>query len=261
MDFGPMAKFFLFVFTVLLSLSLGLFVGQNYFIDSKATKTSESSTFDTSTLSFNLDLKTGFKEKFNFVMDKIFAQDKIKSSDSVNAKDSDENSADTFNESNKNMETGNTSNNESKNEKVTQQIKDLHQGFGVDLETSESVADETKAKSETSSTQAESHVVKTIKTKPVSGLKISAPDETKTGSSLTGWVIQVGAFQEETDALKVEQQVKESKFPFYYYKTEIKGKTWYRVNVGPFQNLNEATNFKQSKKVHDKFKGAFVRKL
>ena len=97
--------------------------------------------------------------------------------------------------------------------------------------------------------------VKKVATKP------TRFDDVDEEGAKSGWVIQVAAFQERGDADKVDLQITRAGFPSYIYRTKINGQTWYRINVGPFSTVTEATNFKQSQKVHTKFKGAFVRKL
>ncbi len=206
-----MAKFFLFFFTVLLSLSLGLFVGQNYFLSTDSTNTSVSNNDS------NVSLNFGFKERFNSVMNSIFASEKIKP-----------------------LEPEKIIKETESPQNYSQEIKDLHKEYGVSLESAE------KEKPKAELPKAE-------------GLKISSNEAE--GSAQKGWVIQVGAFQAESDALNIEQKVKELGFPFYYYKADVKGQKWYRVNIGPFETLPEATQFKKTKNVQSKFKDAFVRQL
>lgn len=170
-----------------------------------------------------------FKEKFNSVMNNFFANSKIKSVEiDKNIKD--------------------------KNEVVSDNvdIKDLHKEYGIDLDY------ENKQKEEQSSNSKSSD--KTKAEKPKTEILKTTSSETQT-SSQQGWVIQVGAFQAESDALNVEQKVKELGYPFYYYKADVKGQKWYRVNIGPFDTLPEATQFKKTKNIQSKFKDAFVRQL
>lgn len=216
-----MAKFFLFFFTVLLSLSLGLFVGQNYFLSTESTKSAQMNYKPK--IEFNLN----FKEKFNSIMNSIFANNKIKS-----------------------VESDKSLANKTEDNSYSEDINNLHKEYGIDLEY-ENKQDQT-AKSNVN------EKTKTEKLKP-EALKISSNEAT--AQSKKGWVIQVGAFQAESDALNIEQKVKELGFPFYYYKADVKGQKWFRVNIGPFNTLPEATQFKKANNVQSKFKDAFVRQL
>jgi cell division septation protein DedD len=222
-----MAKFFLFMFTILFSLSLGLFVGQNYLLHDTLENPnlkSENTTISLNSLSLNL------KANFNKLMDKIFANDDVKITEDEEfiIEPETDSPEDTFDD---------------KPMVGSADVKSL-----TVKKTSEPLP--------TESPKIE------IEMKPISensnkeNNQIEAPSEKR-----EGWVIQVAAFQEMSDALKVEQQVKEANFPHYFYKTSINGQSWYRVNVGPFESVSDATNYKQSQKVHQKFKGAFVRKL
>lgn len=217
-----MAKFFLLVFTILLSLSLGLFVGQNYLLNHD--KPENISTTDKLNISID-SLSLNFKTSFNKLMDKIFANDEVLLSDH----------SDTNSDPVKNL----TDNKASEEQNDT-------------FETPSPVVEES------------------VKTKPVKekqnvkpkiANEKSEPALTLTEKAQKGWVIQIAAFQDMNDAQKVEQQVNKHGYPIHTYKTEIKNQTWYRVNLGPFQSVTEATSFKQTNKVQEKFKGAFVRQL
>lgn len=225
MDFGPMAKFFLFVFTILLSLSMGLFVGQNYLLDNEtAIENSDVSPSESSaTNQVIFSLKTQFKK----LLDKFVANDEASDPRPEALED----------------------------DKVTNKIIIKPQEkISVDtkVQTKSTLEDNRSLEADSSPTK---EPVKKVAKKP------SRLEEIDEEGAKAGWVIQVAAFQERTDADKVELQITRAGFPSYIYKTKINGQTWYRINVGPFTSVTEATNFKQSQKVHTKFKGAFVRKL
>lgn len=220
-----MAKFFLFVFTILLSLSLGLFVGQNYLLSDdlgKPNSKSESPSVSLDSLSLNL------KFKFNKLMDKIFANEEVKLADEE------------------------LLDSEKETESPEEFISDQPEAVTTDVKVL------TVKKASDAAPEAGNADTKALPAKTTDSNK-EMPKVTF--EKKEGWVIQVAAFQEMSDALKVEQQVKDAKFPHYFYKTTINGQDWYRVNVGPFESVSEATNYKQSQKVHQKFKGAFVRQL
>lgn len=225
MDFGPMAKFFLFVFTILLSLSMGLFVGQNYLLDNEtAIENSDVSPSESSaTNQVIFSLKTQFKK----LLDKFVANDEASDPRPEALED----------------------------DKVTNKIIIKPQEkISVDtkVQTKSTIEDNRSLEADSNPTK---DSVKKVAKKP------SRLEEIDEEGAKAGWVIQVAAFQERTDADKVELQITRAGFPSYIYKTKINGQTWYRINVGPFTSVTEATNFKQSQKVHTKFKGAFVRKL
>lgn len=50
---------------------------------------------------------------------------------------------------------------------------------------------------------------------------------------LSAWVIQVGSFSMRENAERVEQQLKEKKFPAFIEQVGVKGRALFRVKVGP----------------------------
>ena len=58
-------------------------------------------------------------------------------------------------------------------------------------------------------------------------------------SSIQGWVVQVASFSERGNAEDLAQKLK-GKFPASYTPGQVKGKTWYRVNIGPFDSKQAA---------------------
>lgn len=241
-----MAKYFLFFFTVLLSLSLGLFVGQNYFLpagsNSEIASQTRSSGYDS-----QIDLNSGLKKKFMLLLDKIFAKNKIQSVEIQNT----EIQSDGYDIEKDESQLEYSKSDQIQKEKPIE-AKDFEQDVSADLkEYKKEIVEELPRKNPQSKAQ------ETVLTTKTNKLKI----KTDPNTSSLGWAIQVGAFQLESDAQKVETLIKNFNFPSYIYIADIKGQSWFRVNVGPFSTLTEATNFKQSQKVHEKFKGAFVRQL
>lgn len=213
-----MAKFFLFIFTILLSLSLGLFVGQNYLLNEKPI--SPQTAQDQSPKNpLGFDLKDAFK-KFK---DKIFANEEVVPL--------------------------------SKEEKMEQDLAFVQE------EEEKTEPESTSQIPDTNSTKKEPGLDSQKSSKSDSSRSTIDAPQWPDGSTVEGWVIQIAAFQTTKEAQKAEEQVKNAGFPHFTYKTKINGQTWYRINVGPFDTVAEATNFKQSQKVHLKFKGAFVRKI
>lgn len=233
-----MAKFSLFIFTVLLSLSLGLFVGQNYLM--KANDDPNSSFEKTETES----LYKGLGFYFTKIKNKFFANEEI----TINKAD------------NENFE---ISEQQISKEKELENIKSIPMHQGKD----EPIKFRDHKEAPTKQLQIKPQSVKKVADKKPKAVEDpdanpSSDEANSVGpNALDGWVIQVAAFQDIDDALKVKNQIISAGFIDYLYKTQINGKSWYRVNVGPFKTVTEATNYKQSQKVHFKFKGAFVRKL
>ncbi len=227
-----MAKFFLFVFTVLLSLSLGLFVGQNYLLepDSSAAVHTDENAFDQD--------KSSVSSYIRNLVNQIFANDEIAVGKIK------EGSAE-------------VSENQINDQEELKNIKSIPMHQGKDEPIKFRDQNDSPAKNIVVETQ---KVKKVVEQKPAVENPISA--QSNVGPNfLDGWVIQVAAFQDVNDALKIKTKIVSAGYPNYVYKTEINGKFWFRVNVGPFRTVTEATNYKQTQKVHLKFKGAFVRKL
>lgn len=230
-----MAKYSLFFFTLLLSLSLGLFVGQNYLTESVSDEAQINETLNSKSLSESLETK--IKSAINTVMDKIFAKDTLKSSHTTKYAESDSRSS-TKEDLDFNPEVKDSDILNSKDEPQAQSLP--------------------KAKSEVQETS--SAVTAKPKETETKSTNITKPEKVSTQNT-ESWVIQIAAFTSESDALKVEEQVKSYKFPHYYYKATLNDQTWFRVNIGPFKTLAEAAEFKQTNKVSLKFKGSFIKKL
>lgn len=228
-----MAKYSLFFFTLLLSLSLGLFVGQNYLTEAVSEDATINEDLNTESLSESLEVQ--LKSAINTVMDKIFAKDTLaveSKNKTTSAKNETKDDLD-FNPEAKDSETLNP-----KEEPATQTLPEAKKEVKEALTTVNEKSKVTAPKTNSS-------------LKP----------ETPSVPSTEGWVIQIAAFTSESDALKVAEQVKGYNFPHYYYKATLNDQTWFRVNIGPFKTLAEAAEFKQTNKVSLKFKGSFIKKL
>lgn len=62
---------------------------------------------------------------------------------------------------------------------------------------------------------------------------------TKPESSAPHFVVQVGSFGEESNAISLMQELRRE-FPVYYREGELNGKRLYRVRVGPFDSRESA---------------------
>ncbi len=85
------------------------------------------------------------------------------------------------------------------------------------------------------------------KTEPaVSSTTEPAPAKAETtkppqpAEGLSAWVVQVGSFSKRQNADNVAQELQGKKFPAFVEEKEVKGKTYYRVLVGPETDRAEA---------------------
>lgn len=134
---------------------------------------------------------------------------------------------------------------------------------------SKKVAEPQKAKAQPESKKPEKTVAKKSETpsakktapktvnKPAPAPKAAAPSVAKP----SGWCIQIGAFRTHEEAERMTADLEKNRYPHFIYQTEINGHQWYRVNIGPFESPGAAATFKQSRSIGQKFKGAFVKKL
>lgn len=73
--------------------------------------------------------------------------------------------------------------------------------------------------------------IKAQSKKPVTKTVKPAPVEQRVG--LSAWVVQVGSFGKRENAERVEKLLKSKKFPAFIERAGVKGKTLFRVKVGP----------------------------
>lgn len=76
--------------------------------------------------------------------------------------------------------------------------------------------------------------------------------------SISGWVVQVGSFSEQGNARDLARRLS-SDYSASYTPGQVNGKTWYRVNVGPF--ANEAQARSAASRLKQQGHGALVRHL
>lgn len=58
------------------------------------------------------------------------------------------------------------------------------------------------------------------------------------------YVIQVGAYRKEAEALRMKSRVSAIGINGYVQKASVKGTTWYRVRVGPMSDLNKVNQIR-----------------
>ena len=59
------------------------------------------------------------------------------------------------------------------------------------------------------------------------------------------YTVQIASYASELDAKKRSKNLRNKGFSAFYIPAQIKGKTWYRVNIGLFQNRKEASFYRQ----------------
>lgn len=78
---------------------------------------------------------------------------------------------------------------------------------------------------------------------------------------LDKFTVQVASYSSEEEAKKLAQDLKKSGYQTFYIPAEIKGQTWYRVNVGLFATQKEAQDYKGTLLSSSKVSSAIVQKI
>ena len=79
-----------------------------------------------------------------------------------------------------------------------------------------------------------------------------APAAEPAAGPLGSWVVQVGSFSNESNALALRDKLRQGGFTTQVEKVRVSGKTHYRVRVGPFLERDEAEQ--KRNQLADKFK-------
>jgi DedD protein len=79
---------------------------------------------------------------------------------------------------------------------------------------------------------------KEARSEPVKPAEISTAP--KLAEGVPAWVVQVGSFSKRDNADRVSNELKEKSFQAFVEEKEVKGKTYYRVLVGPETDRAEA---------------------
>jgi len=74
------------------------------------------------------------------------------------------------------------------------------------------------------------------------------------------YTVQVSSYNNEPDAVEHTKALKEKGFSAFYIPATIKGKTWFRVNVGLYANSKEADDYRK-KIIGQDIKSAIVQKI
>ena len=74
----------------------------------------------------------------------------------------------------------------------------------------------------------------------------------KVAEPLQAWVVQVGTFSQKSNALVLQDKLRADKHPAFVTDSKVKGKTSYKVKVGPIVDKTRADRLKKIiKKAHD----------
>ena len=96
--------------------------------------------------------------------------------------------------------------------------------------------------------------------KPEKSLKKTL-DKTKKPSESSGqYAIQIASFDDELKAVGLAKLLSNRGYPAYYYKVNVKGKAYYRVRCGKFEDKKEANKFLKLLAKKEKIKG-FLSKI
>jgi len=75
------------------------------------------------------------------------------------------------------------------------------------------------------------------------------------------YTVQVSSHNNEADAAEHARALKEKGFSAFYVSANIKGKTWYRVNIGLYSSAKEANQQKENIVSNSSVKSALVQKI
>lgn len=79
--------------------------------------------------------------------------------------------------------------------------------------------------------------------------------------SVGKFTVQVAAFGSEGEAKKKAEQLKEQGYSSFYLPASVKGKTWYRVNVGLFATEKEAKDYRVEFASKSKLNDVIIQKI
>lgn len=75
------------------------------------------------------------------------------------------------------------------------------------------------------------------------------------------YTIQVGSFPSTEEAEKVSESLKARGYKASQVKAQVNGKSWYRVQVGLFDNLADAQNYKKELMQQNRLSSAIIQKV
>ena len=81
------------------------------------------------------------------------------------------------------------------------------------------------------------------------------------GTSTAKYTVQIASYATEAEALDHSKKLKTMGYKAFYIPAQVKGKTWYRVNVGRFPNESSAKDYRVQLIKATKIKKALVKKI
>jgi cell division protein FtsN len=88
----------------------------------------------------------------------------------------------------------------------------------------------------------------------------SLPNQVKP-SAEGKYTVQISSFQVEADAKQRAEELKAKGFSAFYIPADVKGTTWYRVNVGQYTTQEEAKKFSEELKAQANIKNVLIQKI
>lgn len=103
-------------------------------------------------------------------------------------------------------------------------------------------------------------IEKTEPTSATSQIPSALPKEVA-ASAAGKFTVQVAAYPKEDEAKSMASDLKGKGFSAFYVEANVKGQTWYRVNVGLFTTQKEAQSYKDDLLARAKVGSAIVQKI
>jgi cell division septation protein DedD len=114
-------------------------------------------------------------------------------------------------------------------------------------------------KPRSTATRAPRRLVATASPRPVSTAAPLRLPPTATVAVADGrWAVQVNATKDESTARRLIFQLRQKGYSAYLVEVGLRGETWYRVRVGRFATMGEATSIVVQLKNRERYKRAFL---
>lgn len=89
----------------------------------------------------------------------------------------------------------------------------------------------------------------------------SVPAKVSAMVAINQYTVQVGSYPEEAEAKKVSESLVARGYKANTVSAQVKGKTWYRVQVGQFKTTAEAQDYKKELMEKNRLTSAIVQKI
>ncbi len=96
-------------------------------------------------------------------------------------------------------------------------------------------------------------VPETKKEAPAQKAQEAVASKTGTAKREGSWTVQINAFPNEKEAKALAKKLKDKGYDCYIVPTKIKGRSWYRVRVGHFENREQAQEMQETLKQKENF--------